>query len=120
MVRVTVAAGAALHCPLTGSVSQTNVVNGVEALSRRARAVSDAAAPILLAATANRPVPPAPPVWEKPSLDGVKPTAIMSGTGFASKASTRVSTPTKVGAALTPAQEKPSAALIDTCGALAP
>src|SRR5579864_5540983 len=115
MVAVTVADGGDRHWPVLELVWQTVAAIGKVVSERRTRAVNMPPTPTLLDAVAKMPVPPTPPVWAKPSLEGVRPMAITSGTGLASKVSSSVLTPTIVAAASTPSQAYPSTTSIGTC-----
>src|SRR5262249_29096235 len=77
----------------TGSVSHTSAAKGRAGFDRRARAVRRGPAPTLAEAIVKSPVPVGPPVWAKPSLVGVRPTAIMSGAGSAPDGKPRGITP---------------------------
>src|SRR5262249_37771187 len=111
------AAAGVLHDP-SGLVSHTVALRGIEASDNRTRAVSMLAAPMLLAAIAKTPVPPGPPVREKPSLDGVSPTAIMSGTGVVLNVSSNVLMPDSIGAGFVFVQVKLSCTSVGASGAV--
>src|SRR5712691_2880576 len=112
MVATTAAAGVALQMPVCELVSQIAAISGSDESVSRTRPVSWAAAPTLVVATANTPVPVGPPVRAKPSPDGVTPTAIMSATGVSAKVSRSVFTPVMEAAAGTPSQSYPSSTLV--------
>src|SRR3974377_2264624 len=95
-----------MQADVEGLVWQTVAVIGSLAFDRTTLAVKGPAAPILSEAITNNPVPLGPPVWAKPSLVGVSPTAITSGTGVRRNGGASVSTPTMTGAPVKPSQIK--------------
>src|SRR5262249_36399605 len=93
---VTEGPGAALHCPVAGTVSQTLILTGKLAPPVSAEAVMEAPSPTLTVATAKNPVPVLPGMLPMPSLLTVAASATMSGTGVGAPEISSVLMPTSV------------------------
>ena len=118
MVVVTLEPIDEMHWPLIGFVWQRLMARGKVAAPVVAVAVIEALAPTLTVATAKAFEPDVPVMCRMPSFWAVAASATISGTGVAEADSDRVLRPVLLGAAFTPVQSNPSAAVVGTKGAL--